>query len=191
MNSQRDKGKGLSKVYKDIRTYTEWFIVYAVIGWLYESVWCVLIDENGTFINRGFLYGPWIPVYGFGMFIVLFFLTKTKIQNGFFVFLSGALLSTAAELITSYFLEYLTGHFLWDYSDFFMNFEGRIAVKPEIMFGLLVLFGIKVVHPWMKGLQTKFRDSVIHDVIFIPVALLFFADVAASLILKTGLTGGA
>ena len=181
----------MSKVYKDIRTYTEWFIVYAVIGWLYESIWCVLIDENGKFINRGFLYGPWIPVYGFGMFIVLFFLKKTKIKNGFAVFLSGALLSTAAELATSYFLEYLTGHFLWDYSDFFMNFEGRIAVKPEIMFGLLVLFGIKVVHPKMNELQKKFRDKVIHDVIFIPIALLFFADVAASLILKTGLIGGA
>ena len=154
-------------------TYTEWFLVYSVTGWLYESIWCAMIDENGGFINRGFLYGPWLPIWAL------------KIKRPFLIFLTGAVMSTTAELIGSYFMDWLCGGFLWNYSSFFMNFQGRIALKPAIMFGLLILGGVLVIHPKMTALQKKFKDSIIHKILFFIVALAFAADLVISLVVKT------
>ena len=72
-----------------IRDRIEWFLVYAVIGWLYECIWCVMIDENGEFFNRGFLKGPWLPIYGFAMLIILFVIRKLKIKRPILIFLTG------------------------------------------------------------------------------------------------------
>lgn len=164
--------------------YIEWFIVYCVTGWLYESVWCAMIDENGGFINRGFLYGPWLPIYGFSMLFIMFVIWKFKIRRPFLIFLTGSVLSTLAELIGSYFMDWLCGGFLWDYSRFFMNFQGRIALKPAIMFGLLILGGVLVIHPKMTALQEKFKDSVVHKILFCIVAVAFAADLIISLVNK-------
>ncbi len=159
-----------------IRDRIEWFLVYAVIGWLYECIWCVMIDENSEFFNRGFLKGPWLPIYGFAMLIIMFVIRKLKIKRPMLIFLTGAAISTVAELIGSYFLEKILGYFLWDYSEFFMNFEGRIAVKPEVMFGLLVLGGALSVQPKMEYIQERFKDSILHNVIFIAVFGVFVVD---------------
>ena len=166
-------------------TYTEWFLVYCVTGWLYESIWCAMIDENGGFINRGFLYGPWLPIYGFSMLIIMSVIWALKIKRPFLIFLTGAVMSTTAELIGSYFMDWLCGGFLWNYSSFFMNFQGRIALKPAIMFGLLILGGVLVIHPKMTALQEKFKDSIIHKILFFIVALAFAADLVISLVVKT------
>ncbi|MBR4494533.1 MAG: hypothetical protein IKP14_07450, partial [Clostridiales bacterium] len=77
------------------------------------------------------------------------------------------------------------GGFLWNYSSFFMNFQGRIALKPAIMFGLLILGGVLVIHPKMTSLQEKFKDSIIHKILFFIVALAFAADLVISLVVKT------
>lgn len=165
-------------------TYTEWFLVYCVTGWLYESIWCAMIDENGGFINRGFLYGPWLPIYGFSMLVIMWVIWRLKIKRPFLIFLTGAVMSTTAELIGSYFMDWLCGGFLWNYSSFFMNFQGRIALKPAIMFGLLILGGVLVIHPKMTALQEKFKDSIIHKILFFIVALAFAADLVISLAVK-------
>ena len=88
-----------------IRNYIEYFLIYCFLGWLYESIWCDVIYHRRGFLNRGFLWGPWLPIYGIGFFIIFGILTLLKIKKPIMVFISGTVIATSAELIASYILE--------------------------------------------------------------------------------------
>lgn len=168
----------MTEKYAKIRNISEYFLAYSVLGWLYEVVWWGLIEHNAGFTNRGFLFGPWLPIYGFGMLIVIAVQKKLRITGSGLVFLSGMAVTTLAELAGSYIMEYMTGTFLWSYEGFFLNYEGRIALKPAILFGLLVLLAVKAIHPKIKEIQEKY-NTVFHNMLFGIVAVLFVADLLA------------
>ena len=129
------------------------FLAYAVIGWCYEVVLEVFIYQWG-FSNRGFLFGPYCPVYGFGALLLLLCLGKIKGQRRWYspllVFLGAVFLTTALELATSYAMEAVIGHWQWDYTKYALQFEGRIALNPSIRFGLGSLFFLYVVQPVLE-----------------------------------------
>ena len=81
--------KGKKELYNIFRDYMEYFLVYALFGWIYESVWCCMIYHRRGFINRGFLFGPWLPIYGFGFFIILGIFTLLKVKKPLWVFVVG------------------------------------------------------------------------------------------------------
>ena len=127
------------------------FLAYAVIGWCYEVVLEVLIYQWG-FSNRGFLFGPYCPVYGFGALLLLLCLGKIKGQRRWYspllVFLGTVFLTTALELATSYAMEAVIGYWQWDYTKYAIQFDGRIALNPSVRFGLgglLFLYGVQPV----------------------------------------------
>ena len=70
----RKKNKKKNKVLEFISNNFLTFLVYAVIGWIYEVLWFIVVRHK--FVNRGFLHGPYLPIYGFGMLILLFLLRK-------------------------------------------------------------------------------------------------------------------
>ncbi len=162
-----------------IKNIFECFLIYSILGWLYEVIWWGFIEHNAGFTNRGFLFGPWLPIYGFGMLFVIVIQKRLKITAPGMVFLSGMVITTVAELIGSYVMELLTGGFLWNYEELFLNFEGRIALKPAILFGLLVLLAIEVVHPKITNIQKKYKDSLPHNIMFGIIATLFTIDLLA------------
>ena len=100
-----------------IRNYIEYFLIYCFLGWLYESIWCDVIYHRRGFLNRGFLWGPWLPIYGIGFFIIFGILTLLKIKKPIMVFISGTIIATSAELIASYILEMTTVDYMWDYTE--------------------------------------------------------------------------
>lgn len=113
------------------------------------------------FSNRGYLFGPWLPIYGTGalIFILLFGkIRKRKIYVGSFnvtpllLFLGTGLIATAIELVASYLLEWKTGGWMWDYSKCIGNFQSRIALTPSLGFGLGGLLLLLVVHPRMEAI---------------------------------------
>ena len=67
-----------AKLWNLFRDYMEYFLVYAFCGWVYESIWCCMIYHRRGFINRGFLFGPWLPVYGFVFFIFLYIYSSAR-----------------------------------------------------------------------------------------------------------------
>ena len=173
-----------SDVMKKIRDVFEWFVVWCVCGWLYEVVWWMMIEENLGFINRGVLFGPWLPIYGFGMLFVLAVVKLFKIKKPIFIFLVGTFIATAAEFIGSYIMQWTLGYFLWNYSDMFLNFEGRIAFKTSLFFGLLILFGIYWLHPRMIKIQKKFDNSVIRNIITCLVFAAMIFDAVYTFFIK-------
>lgn len=133
------------------------FLAYSVFGWCYE-VFLETVVYGWGFSNRGFLFGPYCPVYGFGALLLLVFLRplqKYRVLGALLVFLGTMLLATSVELLTSYILEALTGGWLWDYRSYAVQYDGRIALSPSLRFGLgglLFLYGIQ---PFLEKAAAK------------------------------------
>lgn len=139
------------------------FLAYSIFGWCYEVILETVVYGWG-FSNRGFLFGPYCPVYGFGALLLLFCLyplqKKYPLWKGaVLVFLGTMLLATAVELITSYIMEALTGGWLWDYTSYTVQYGGRIALNPSLRFGmggLLFLYGVQ---PLLEKAAAKAGES--------------------------------
>lgn len=179
MSNPQDKKTDKStkqRIWNTFMDYAEYFLCYALFGWIYESIWCCAIYHGRGFINRGFLFGPWLPIYGIGFFIILGIFTLLKVKKPILVFIFGTIIATAAELIASYILDATLGHHLWSYEGYFMNFDSRIALVPSLMFGLLITVAMCLIHPAIMKLQNKIRDNKIHTICFIIITVLFLVD---------------
>lgn len=120
------------------------FIIYAFIGWCTEVSYAAL--DTGKFVNRGFLNGPYCPIYGCGVVIVVWALTPLQ-DNLFLLFIGSLVLTTALEFVTGYILEKVFHNKWWDYSNKPFNVKGYICLKFSIYWGLACTFIMKIVHP--------------------------------------------
>ena len=89
-----------------------YFFIYSVLGWCTETLYCRLCE--GKWTNRGFLYGPYCPIYGFGGVIVVFLSPFS--YSPILIFILGFILTSMLEYITSYIMEKLFDAKWWDYS---------------------------------------------------------------------------
>ena len=122
-----------------LNRYSTAYFVFSVLGWIWESIYCTIKERKWQ--NRGFLYGPLCPIYGFGSIIAL--LVYDLISLGIVHQLSwwmtlivGFFLSMILEYPTSYILEKLFHARWWDYSDLPLNINGRTCVITSLGFGI-------------------------------------------------------
>ena len=106
--------------------FYEWiiyFLIYSFLGWCFETT----LDsvEQRQFINRGFLRGPVIPIYGFGA-IIMIFAAKPVLEKPTLVFIFGAIAATILEYFTGFILEVIFKTRYWDYK------QTRINVSNEL-----------------------------------------------------------
>jgi len=109
------------------------FTIYAFLGWVCEEFYCSIPAKR--FVNRGFLYGPFLPIYGFGSMIVLLLLMPFR-DKWYLVYLAGAFLCSCLEYFTHYMMEKLFKVKLWDYSSHRFNLNGRVSLKNSSLFGI-------------------------------------------------------
>jgi len=120
------------------------FVIYCIIGWIYES--CYVSMKEKSLVNRGFLTGPVIPIYGFGALI--FYLVFWDNRNQLLlVYFGGVLLATVLEYVTSFLMEIIFHTRWWDYSNFRLNLNGRVSLMVSLFWGALALLMMKVIHP--------------------------------------------
>lgn len=172
-----------------LRNYFENFLVYAVLGWIYESIWCCMIYHKRGFINRGFLFGPWLPIYGIGFFIILGIFKFLKVKKPLGVFIIGTLVATIAELSASYIIDMVVGTPMWDYKGYFMNFDGRIALEPSMMFGVMICIAICLIQPVVVRFQEKTRENNLRRTCDILAAGLFAIDLLSRIWLGSNCVG--
>ncbi len=125
------------------------FIIYAFFGWCCECIYCSIPAKK--LINRGFLTGPICPVYGFGA-VIVFQALRPLGSNIFLTFFGGLLLTSTLEYITSFLLEKLFHLSWWDYSKRKFNLHGRVCLRNSLLFGILCVFAVHVIDPWVSGL---------------------------------------
>ena len=109
------------------------FFTFSVMGWLWEVAMHLVCD--GMFVNRGVLFGPWLPIYGSGGILVLL-LTKKIVRRPMLTFCMVVLVCAVVEYATSWVLETTQGVRWWDYSEFRFNLQGRICLEGLLLFGV-------------------------------------------------------
>ena len=148
------------------------FIIYAFIGWCTEVSYAAL--DTGKFVNRGFLNGPYCPIYGCGVVIVVAILTPLK-ENLLILFAGPFLLTSVLEYITGYILEKVFHNKWWDYSDKPFNIKGYVCLKFSIYWGLACTFIMDIIHPIIYA-AIRFIPFVLGVVLLSIIMCVFAAD---------------
>lgn len=156
------------------------FLIYSIVGWFAELL--LFLIEDKVLVNRGFLFGPWLPIYGFGGLIVFYLFNglidkKVHIKNinirPVLLIVYISLMCCLVELLGTYLLELFGYNFkeLWDYSKVPFNFEGRIALWPTIRFGIL---GTTFLYYFQPGVEKLLLNIKKHKGLAIIMNILIF-----------------
>ena len=159
-----------------IDTLFVYFVVYSFLGWVCECVYCAVLDRH--FVNRGFLNGPFCPIYGCGAMAVLILIAPYS-NHIAFIFISGAIAASIIEYITSYLLEKLLNLKLWDYSKNILNINGRVCLRNSTLFGLLSVALVTFIHPKIAELVGLIPAKWLH-VLSLSFFIYFIIDTLAS-----------
>lgn len=165
-----------------IKQWSYYFFLYAFLGWCLETAYCML--TLGIFHKRGFLYGPICPIYGFGAILLLLSLNRIK-GNKITKFIIAMITFSLFEFIVSYILEMLFHQRWWDYSNEFLNIEGRISLLFSIAWGIIGILFVEKIHPFMKRQSEKIMKHVplkIQNIGYILILFIFIIDIITSII---------
>lgn len=156
-----------------------YFSLYAFLGWCTETIFAAV--KSKRFINRGFLHGPFCPMYGFASVIII--LLSSHIGKSyttlFVVCFFGA---SIIEYFTGYILEKLFNAKWWDYSGMPLNLKGRICILYSIIWGLVGIFVIKVLQPIGNKLVTKLLPINAAYILSYILIVYFLLDLIITLI---------
>lgn len=126
-----------------------YFSIYSFLGWIIEVLYAYW--NQGFFVNRGFLYGPFCPIYGSGITLVVFLLDKFK-TNILILFILATILTSLLEYLSGFILENFFHTKWWDYSNNFCNLNGRVCLFFSLIWGLSSIAIINLVHPFIYSL---------------------------------------
>lgn len=158
-----------------IEIYFLLFISYAFLGWCME-VTCKFIQYK-KFINRGFLIGPYCPIYGWGA-LAITILLKRYMEEPLVLFVMSTLICSIIEYLTSYFMEKKYHARWWDYSNKKFNINGRICLETLIPFGIL---GVAIMYG-TNPILFKLYNQIPQLVINILTAILFIGFIVDNII---------
>ena len=117
------------------------FYLYCFAGWIWES--CYVSLKKRKWINRGFLKGPLLPIYGSGAIVVL--VSTIMVQNNtFLIFIIGMIAATILEYITGELMERIFHVRYWDYSDKPFNINGHICLLSSLAWGIFSVLLVKI-----------------------------------------------
>ncbi len=153
------------------------FYLYCLFGWCFETTYVSINSKK--FVNRGFMRGPWIPIYGFGAFVMLI-ITKPVENSYILVFLFGMLGATVLELVTGILMESIFKVRYWDYSDEKFNYKGHISLFTSIAWGALSVFLISFFQKIAERLVLSLSENTLKTVIYC-ISILFIVDVTLSI----------
>jgi len=134
------------------------FILYSFVGWCAEVVLGFIVHKK--FINRGFLLGPYCPIYGCGMMLIVLLL-KDYTDNFLVLFILSMVICLVLEYITSYLMELIFKARWWDYSDKKFNINGRVCLEYALLFGIGGTVVMYIVHPFVMNIVSKFSGLIL------------------------------
>ena len=163
--------------------YLNNFLFFAILGFIYENILQLIL--TGNFTSNPF-YGPWMPIYGFGV-IIMIFLTRLifnnlkikRWQKIIILFISVTVILTIIELVGGYLTEFIFHKSFWDYTDMKYNFGKYISLEVSLVWGTACLIFLYVVKP----LTDKFIEKI-PKFISIILLILIVTDFIFSFFLK-------
>ena len=164
-----------------LRTYTILsiimiFFAFSFIGWSWEV--CLHLVKDGVFVNRGVMHGPWLPVYGSGVSLIVVLLARwrgTPYKEAFYTLLLCGFL----EYMTSYYLEVTKGMRWWDYTGYILNLNGRICAEGLIVFVVGGMAAVYVLVPLIDTALSRVNTKTL-SIIGMVLVVTFAADMVYS-----------
>lgn len=153
------------------------FSIYSFLGWIAESVFCSFL--GGKFVSRGFLVGPYCPIYGFGATLILLLLMPFS-RNLLLIFVLGMVLTSSLEYLSSYLLEKLFHKSWWDYSNHRFHVNGRISLVFSLVWGASCVFLVYILHPLVNRILRNLTSDTV-SILALLLLLLFLGDLAYSI----------
>lgn len=134
------------------------FLIYSILGWTMESLFNFIISKKLT--NRGFLMGPYCPIYGIGIILILFLLKRY--QNDIIIlFIMSIIICSLLEYLTSLIMELIFKNRWWDYSNMKFNINGRICLEYMIPFGIAGTFTFYIINPFINKLVIAIPKTIL------------------------------
>ena len=142
------------------------FVIGSIFGALYEQIVNLITTylQTGNLVwelRRGVIYGPFSPIYGAGAVLLVYFLSKPNYSN-LKTFIFGALGGGAFEYLISFLQETFLGTVSWDYTNEFLNLNGRISILYSFVWGILALLLINQIHPFIEKTIRNFSLKIPH-----------------------------
>lgn len=162
--------------------YINNFFLFSILGHILESIIYFVLDNNGY---SGIMYGPWTPVYGFGIIIIILiykFIKKTKLKNIIkilLVFLTSMILLTLIEYIGGIGIEYFFHKEMWSYENMKFNIGKYIALEISLIWGLCSIIYIYLIKPITDKIIKR-----ISNYITICILVFFIIDLIVTIINK-------
>lgn len=151
----------------DLITY---FIIYSFFGWILESIIRTIAERK--FINTGFLYGPFCPIYGTGAIIMLLFLENFK-NDMIILFTAGFFILSIWEYVVGALLEKVFQTKYWDYTGYFCNIKGRVCLLNSLFWGFLGVVFVRYIHPFIESYIEQISPNItISITIIIGISML-------------------
>lgn len=152
------------------------FYIYCFMGWVWES--CYVSLENQKWVNRGFLKGPFLPIYGSGAIVVI--ISTLIVENELIlVFIIGMIAATILEYITGAMMEKVFHVRYWDYTKEPFNINGHICLTSSLAWGVFSVLLVRFVNPPIENL-IKFIPEVISEVSAYVITIFITIDVVQS-----------
>lgn len=155
------------------------FFIYSILGWILEVIRRSIIEKR--FVNRGFLIGPYCPIYGIGVLLITKLL-QNYMNNFLVLFILSMTICIVLEYLTSYFMELIFKARWWDYSGYRFNINGRVCLETAIPFGIGGLIIMYFINPLFIGILNKMPEKFL-IILSIVLMSLFLSDLIISFLI--------
>ena len=172
----------------DVSFYFIFFLFFSIVGWIAECISCTINTHKITY-DRGFLLGPYCPVYGIGA-LYMYFTLDIFSYNPVSVFMVAMLGTSLLEYFTSYLMEIIFKARWWDYSDRKFNLAGRICLRNAIIFGIVGILFTYLLKPTYLDIINNVPSNILITssiILFIIFAVDYIISFIATYKVRSGL----
>lgn len=158
---------------------TQWvffFFVYCFLGWLWETAYVSV--RTRKWVNRGFMHGPFLPIYGSGAIVILLSTLGVR-DNLLLIYIFGMIGSTVLEYFTGAAMQKLFGVRYWDYSKNRFNLNGHICLFVSLAWGCFSILLVRVIHPPVEDMVLAIPKQIV-DVMTMALIVVTAVDMTVS-----------
>ena len=166
-------------ILQNVELYILLFYVYSFLGWFMESIGGIFVVKK--YVNRGFLIGPYCPVYGTGVVLITLLLNNST-DNCISLFINVMVICGVLEYLTGYLMEKIFKARWWDYSDNRFNINGRVCLETLVPFSIMGTLFLYVINPILINLFVSAPDILIHIITWV-LFFIIIIDTIFSLII--------
>ena len=156
----------------DLYHVLAWFWLYSFCGWIWESSYVSIRQKK--LVNRGFVNGPLLTLYGTGAVMVYLILRPFE-ANVWALYFGGVIVVTVLEYVTGVLMETIFHAHWWDYSNQKFNFQGKICLSSSIAWGFFTLGLFYILQPIAVKVVNLVSDTT-GEIIVSVVTVCYLVD---------------